>query len=325
MNIEAKYKEESDYIRNEVDIIIQNLSTQIGPKYLSIPYKFLFESGGKRIRPIITYLCAGIFDSEPVKFIKSAVSIELLHNFTLVHDDIMDKSPLRRGRQTIHTKWDDSTAILLGDTILAFAYDLLDENINVYKEFNLGLKNVCLGQAYDVEYNNKDKVEIEEYIEMIGNKTSSLLVSAGAIGAILGGANLEQVNNIKKFNHYLGLAFQLQDDYLDLTADEAELGKFIGQDIIEGKKTFMMIRAKELAFESEDLELITKFYDEKGLSVLDIPKVKVVLKKLGIFDEALKLINEYSQKSLEYLKELPDNEYKEMLIVLSNKLMKRRN
>ncbi|MCX6146177.1 MAG: polyprenyl synthetase family protein, partial [Candidatus Kapabacteria bacterium] len=166
MNIEAKYKEESDYIRNEVDKIIQNLSTQIGPKYLSIPYKFLFESGGKRIRPIITYLCAGIFDPKPIKFVKSAVSIELLHNFTLVHDDIMDKSPLRRGRQTIHTKWDDSTAILLGDTILAFAYDLLDENINVYKEFNLGLKNVCLGQAYDVEYNNNDKVEIEEYIEM---------------------------------------------------------------------------------------------------------------------------------------------------------------
>lgn len=325
MNIETQFILETENFRTLVDKEIQNLSLQIGPKYLSTPYKYLFESGGKRIRPILTFLFAGIFDTNPAKVLKSAVAIELLHNFTLVHDDIMDKSPLRRGKQTIHTKWDDSTAILLGDTILAYAFDMLEENINVYKEFNLGLKNVCLGQAYDVEYNNQDKVEIKEYFEMIGNKTSSLLVCAGSIGAILGGANVEQIASIKQFNYYLGLAFQMQDDYLDLTANQAELGKFIGQDIIEGKKTFMIIRAKELATDAEDLNLINKFYIEKGLSVSDVPKVRLLLEKLGIIDELLNKINEYSQKSLEFLEELPNNTYKNMLIILSNKLMKRRS
>lgn len=307
------YKEYFDLIQNKLFEIAENTK----PNSMKEPFVYLIENGGKRLRPILTMLSAGAVNGNPLDAINSGVSLEIMHNFTLVHDDIMDSSPLRRGKETVHTKWDNSVAILLGDLMLGIALQLLMQDakhqnfINLQEVFNDSLVVVCEGQALDVEYNIKQDINVDDYLDMISKKTGNLIKASVLMGCYIGNANDKEIKLLEEFSYSLGLAFQIQDDYLDLTSDDT--GKIIGQDIVEGKKTFMIIRSKELAESKEDKELINKFYQNNGLQRDEIQNMLNLITKLGVLDEAKDKFESYYQNAYDSINKLKQNEYTTMI------------
>ena len=214
------------------------------PKNLYDPIKYVLDIGGKRMRPILTLMAHQLFNSEIEKSVKAAVAIEVFHNFTLLHDDIMDEAPLRRGVKTVHEKWDKNSAILSGDTMLVQSYNLLMSVEDTYlrevlNTFNKAAKEVCEGQQLDMDFENREDVSILEYLKMIEYKTSVLLAASLKIGAINGGATIEEANHVYEFGKNMGIAFQLKDDLLDAYGDPGNFGKQIGGDIISNKKTYL--------------------------------------------------------------------------------------
>jgi geranylgeranyl diphosphate synthase type II len=222
------------------------------PAELYEPISYLMQLGGKRMRPVLVLIATEIFDGNVLKALDAAIGIELFHNFTLMHDDIMDKAPLRRGKPTVHAKWNESAAILSGDVMFVEAYKLMikvDDSIlrEVLAIFSDTASGVCQGQQADMNFEKRDDVSLPEYLEMIRQKTAVLLAGSMQIGALIGGAVPDQANLIYEFGENLGLAFQLQDDILDVYGNPEKFGKQVGGDILSNKKTFMLIKAKELA------------------------------------------------------------------------------
>ncbi len=237
------------------------------PKNLYQPIDYILQLGGKRIRPILTLMAADIFSSDYKKALPAALAVEVFHNFTLVHDDIMDDAPLRRGEATVHEKWDISTGILSGDAMLILAYQYFENYEPIIfqklaKLFSKTALEVCDGQQLDVDFETRNDVTIDEYLNMIRLKTSVLVAAALKMGAIVAETNEEDANLIYSFGLNLGLAFQLQDDYLDTFGDSATFGKQIGGDIIENKKTYLYLKALEVSNE-EDKQKLLFFYQEK--------------------------------------------------------------
>lgn len=312
-NFDTTYKEFYQVIQKRLFEVANNTK----PKILKDPFIYLIENGGKRLRPILSMLSAGAVGGNPYNAVDCGVSLEILHNFTLVHDDIMDSSPLRRGKETIHKKWNIPIGILVGDIMIGYACQLMPKNnILEYQEkiqelFMDSLIVVCEGQALDVEYNIRRNITVENYLEMIGKKTANLIRTSVVMGCYCGEANKEQVKIMEEFAYSLGLAFQIQDDYLDLTSNES--GKVIGQDIVEGKKTFMIIRSKELATDSDDVSIIDKFYNEDGLENENIDKILNLIDKLGVLNEAKELFEMYYQKAEDSLNKIEQNDYTLML------------
>jgi geranylgeranyl diphosphate synthase type II len=310
---DSTYKEFYELIQNKLFEIANNTTPQI----MREPFVYLIENGGKRLRPILTMLSAGAVGGDPLVAVDCGVSVEILHNFTLVHDDIMDSSPLRRGRDTVHIKWNIPVGILVGDIMIGYACQLIPKNGKIksqeklQKLFMNGLIVVCEGQALDIEYNIRKDITVENYLDMINKKTANLVKTSVLMGCYCGDANEEQIVIMEEFAYSLGLAFQIQDDFLDLTSSES--GKVIGQDIVEGKKTFMIIRCKELAEDKSDIELINRFYSENGLNNDDIPKVLDLIEKLGIFKEAKDLFEKHYANAEESLNKLEQNDYTKML------------
>lgn len=301
------------------------------PESLYHPITYLFEGGGKRLRPILTMLSAGAVGGDPKLALPSGVAMEILHNFTLVHDDIMDKSPIRRGRETIHKRWNESTAILSGDVMLGIAYHLLlvttDKMENFPKiltAFTHGLIEVCEGQATDLDFQHVGAVPMAEYLTMIEKKTARLLEMSAVIGGLIGNATEDQLHHLHQFALHLGLAFQIQDDLLDLTAEQHELGKFIGQDIVEGKKTYLIIRATEKARSPEHLHLMQRFYEEKGLGAEHIDTMKSMMSELGVFTDAQLEVNRHLEAAINSINSLPQNYYSQMLAWLIDMLNQRK-
>jgi geranylgeranyl diphosphate synthase type II len=237
------------------------------PKNLYEPIDYILHLGGKRMRPILTLMAADIFSSNYKKALPAALAVEVFHNFTLVHDDIMDDAPLRRGKATVHEKWDISTGILSGDAMLILAYQYFENYEPIIfqklaKLFSKTALEVCDGQQLDVDFETRKDVTIDEYINMIRLKTSVLVAAALKMGAIVAETNELDANLIYAFGLNLGLAFQLQDDYLDTFGDAATFGKQIGGDIIENKKTYLYLKALEVANE-EDKQKLLFFYQQK--------------------------------------------------------------
>ncbi|SDT86844.1 geranylgeranyl diphosphate synthase, type II [Polaribacter sp. Hel1_33_78] len=237
------------------------------PKNLYEPIDYILHLGGKRMRPILTLMAADIFSSNYKKALPAALAVEIFHNFTLVHDDIMDDAPLRRGKATVHEKWDISTGILSGDAMLILAYQYFENYEPIIfqklaKLFSKTALEVCDGQQLDVDFETRKDVTIDEYINMIRLKTSVLVAAALKMGAIVAETNELDANLIYDFGLNLGLAFQLQDDYLDTFGDAATFGKQIGGDIIENKKTYLYLKALEVANE-EDKQKLLFFYQQK--------------------------------------------------------------
>lgn len=230
------------------------------PASLYNPVNYILELGGKRLRPVLTLMSAELFGADYHKALDAALSIEVFHNFSLIHDDIMDDAPLRRGQETVHEKWDINTGILSGDAMLIMAYQLFENyNSNTFqalaKLFSKTALEVCEGQQYDVDFETRDDVEIFEYLKMIEYKTAVLVGAAMKMGAIVAGANENDQNNIYEFGKNLGIAFQLQDDYLDAFGNPKTFGKQVGGDIIENKKTVLYLKTMELASEDDKKQM----------------------------------------------------------------------
>ena len=230
------------------------------PKNLYQPVQYILNLGGKRLRPVLTLMTAEIFKASYNNALNAALSIEVFHNFSLVHDDIMDDAPLRRGKQTVHEKWDVNTGILSGDAMLIMAYQLF-ENYDAItfqalaKVFSKTALEVCEGQQYDVDFETRTDVTIAEYLKMIEYKTAVLVGAAMKMGAIVAGASVKDQNDIYEFGKNLGMAFQLQDDYLDAFGDPKTFGKQVGGDIIENKKTYLYLKALEFLNENDKMKL----------------------------------------------------------------------
>ena len=238
----------ADEILNMVNEFLGNLPYDRKPYSLYEPVKYVLSMGGKRIRPTLMLLSYNIFKNDPEKILMNAVALETYHNYTLLHDDLMDNADLRRGHETVHKKWGANTAILSGDSMLVLAYERMaqcDEKhlAKVLKIFTTTALEIGEGQQYDMEFETRNDVKEEEYIEMIRLKTSVLLACALKIGAVLADASEEDAENLYKFGEQIGLAFQLQDDFLDVYGDTKVFGKEIGGDITSNKKTFMLINA----------------------------------------------------------------------------------
>jgi geranylgeranyl diphosphate synthase, type II len=237
---------------NEYTQIIEKALAEIDfpdePKELYQPVNYILQLGGKRIRPVFTLMAAEFFTPKPETALPAALAIEIFHNFSLLHDDIMDKADIRRGKPTVHKKWNENTAILSGDAAMILAYEQLTqlpENlfIPVFKTFNKTALEVCEGQQLDMNFEIRNDVTIQEYLEMIRLKTSVLLAASLEIGAICAGAGIYEQQALYEIGQNIGMAFQLQDDYLDTYANEAKFGKSIGGDIVNNKKTYLLISA----------------------------------------------------------------------------------
>lgn len=322
-------------IRQQVQTCLNDALLYSNPASLYEPIQYVFAGGGKRLRPMLTVFSAtAISEDESTynKAVQAGSAIEILHNFTLVHDDIMDKSSLRRGRQTVHKRWNDATAIIAGDTMLGIAYKLLTEaagDLSSLREiiacFNNGLIGVCEGQALDMEYQHRHGVSMEMYKNMIGKKTAKMLEACAEIGSYISGGNSEQLYALKSYAHNLGIGFQIQDDYLDLTAVQQELGKPIGNDIIEGKKTYLIIRAQEKNPMGTDAALLEKFFEQQGLAAEEVPQMYEMLDRLGVLDDARLEVENYAEKAADMLNVLPNSDAKEMLLLLNDQLTGRRH
>lgn len=299
-----------------------SIETEINTKKLKESYRYLISNGGKRFRPLMTTLSCAMFTGDYLRAVNQGIAIELLHNFTLVHDDIMDKSPLRRGKETIYQKWDDTTAILLGDLILGLSCKKLKvgleplQGMYAMNAFNTGLVEVCDGQGYDLEFEDRNDITIDEYFMMIERKTGSLIKTSFVIGGIVGGATEEEQNKLAKVGIELGTAFQLQDDLLDIVGETKDFGKKIGQDIIDGKKTYLIIKAKEKASTSTHKQLIDEFFIKSGID--KVLEMRQMFDELGILSELSTLIEQKFEYVFNSIREIKDNEYSELLIGLLN-------
>lgn len=277
------------------------------PENLYLPIEYIMSLGGKRIRPVLCLAACHLFSGDYRKALPAAVGIELFHNFTLLHDDIMDHAALRRNHSTVHEKWDVNTAILSGDAMMIKALQHVTQTDTarlkaVMELFNTTALEVCEGQQYDMEFEHRNKVSESEYLEMIRLKTAVLLAGSMKIGAVIGGASDEASNHIYSFAQNIGLAFQLQDDLLDVYGDETQFGKSIGGDIVANKKTYLLIKARELANEQQaallndwlektdyhredKIAAVRRLYDQMGIAAMVRSKID------HYFDAAMNALN----------------------------------
>lgn len=299
------------------------------PSELYEPIRYIMALGGKRFRPLLTLLAASIYSDQWEKAIKPAMAVEVFHNFTLMHDDIMDQAPLRRGKPTVHKKWNANTAILSGDVMLIRAYDLLldipaEKLCRVLERFNKTAAEVCEGQQLDMNFETRWDVTEEEYLGMIRLKTSVLLGFALELGGIMGGADDESIQLLYDAGENIGIGFQLKDDLLDVYGDPSKFGKQVGGDIISNKKTFLLIEALSKADTDSRAEL-DKWIGQKDFDKNEkVQAVTSIYEKLGIRAFTEERIQEYFTKGLSSLHALKiDEERKQPLLQFAQQLVER--
>ena len=296
----------ADEILFKVNDYINNISYNRKPWSLYEPIKYVLSLGGKRIRPILMLLSYNLFKDDPESILSPACALETYHNYTLLHDDLMDDAPLRRGQQTVHVRWDANTAVLSGDSMLVLAFERMakcnDKHLReVLKLFTTTALEIGEGQQYDMEFETRNDVKEEEYIEMIRLKTSVLLACAMKIGAILADAPQEDAENLYKFGEQVGLAFQLQDDYLDVYGDPKVFGKKIGGDITSNKKTYMLINPFNKANIRQRKELEKWITCEHFARDEKVEAVTKLYNKIGVYKMAIDRINYYFEEANKYL------------------------
>lgn len=319
----------SKEILQKVNEFIEQLPYDRKPQSLYEPVKYVLSIGGKRVRPVLMLLAYNLFKDDPERILMPACALETYHNYTLLHDDLMDNADVRRGMPTVHKKWDANTAILSGDSMLVLAYHRMlqcdaDKQPEVMKLFTETALEIGEGQQYDMEFETRDDVTEEEYIEMIRLKTSVLLACAMKIGAILAGATAEEADYIYKYGEQIGLAFQLQDDLLDVYGDPKVFGKAVGGDITSNKKTYMLINAFQRANASQRAELehwvAAKEFDRSE----KVAAVTEIYNQIGIRELCEEKINFYFEESKKYLSMINvADERKQMLRQYAAEMMKR--
>jgi geranylgeranyl diphosphate synthase, type II len=297
------------------------------PRSVYEPIRYVFQTGGKRVRSVLTLLSCEAVGGKARNALGAAVAIEILHNFTLVHDDVMDNAELRRGCPTVHRRWDTNVAILSGDQMIPSAYRLLLTNSLPRKEralevFTDAFKQVCEGQGLDKEFELRSDVTLRDYFVMIRKKTGRVITAATEIGALAGGGSQEQVTTLRKFGECLGRAFQLQDDLLDIVGSEPEFGKTIGGDIIEGKKTYLLLRAIELSA-GTDRSLLRSIAQHKKVPRNAVKRVKSIYERTGVLRETEREIARSTKQAQQMLGDLPMSSARETLHWLAHRLLVR--
>ena len=321
----------AEEILTKVNTFLDNIPYDRKPQSLYEPIKYVLSMGGKRIRPVLMLLAYNLFKDDPESILMPACALETYHNYTLLHDDLMDNADLRRGHQTVHRRWDANTAILSGDSMLVLAYQRMaqcsaDKMQQVLMLFTETALEIGEGQQYDMDFEHRNDVREEEYIEMIRLKTSVLLACATKIGAILAGASAQDADNIYRFGEQMGLAFQLQDDFLDVYGDTKVFGKAIGGDIVSNKKTYMLINAFNRADAAQRAELerwieakdfdakekiaaVTRIYNEIGIDRLAMEKIKFYFNESKKYLDAVSVAPERKAELAKYTAEMMKRQY----------------
>lgn len=310
---------------------IDGFARQNGKGSIYVPIQYILNLGGKRLRPSLSLMSCQLFSDEIEDAIHPSLAVEVFHNFTLMHDDIMDNAPLRRGKPTVHAKWNSNTAILSGDAMMIQSYQLLAKTnpahfAHIFQIFNQTALEVCEGQQMDMDFETRTDVTIDEYIEMIRLKTSVLLAGAMQIGAAIGGASLQDQEKIYRFGEATGLAFQLLDDYLDVFGDEAKVGKVKGGDIIADKKTYLQILALEIADDSSR-EVLKYWMGKKPKDPTEkVKAITSIFSRLNVQEALLEKVQTYHQQALFELKGLSiDPARTESLILLAEQMLERQH
>ncbi len=323
-------------LRLRVDSYLAPLVVPGVPQSLRDACGYVLTTGGKRLRAVLVMLASEAAGGTARQALPAAAAVEIMHNFTLVHDDVMDHAPSRRGVPTVHVKWDLNTAILAGDTLLAVAYKELlrtrhDDIRMLVRLFTRGVYDVCEGQAMDLAYEKRDDVGVEEYFDMIARKTGRLITTSAEMGARIGGGSPRTVRALKTFGAHLGRAFQLQDDLLDVVGDERRFGKTIGGDIIEGKRTFLLLTALERAH-GTDRKLVERVMQRKTgvaerLSASErrslVRRVRAMYESYGIIAATRQKVAAYTHLARRSLDAVPASPAREMLHWLSLSLVHR--
>lgn len=298
-----------DHWKKQIEAEIKKQAFGHQPKSLYEPIRYIMALGGKRLRPLLTVLSYSLYKKDTDGIIKYATAVEAFHNFTLLHDDIMDKAPLRRGKPTVHEKWNVNTAILSGDVMLVKVYDMfLDLEEAKLKEvlriFNQCAAEVCEGQQWDMEFESKSKVTEAQYIEMIRLKTAVLLGFALELGAVLAGTSAEDRRSLREFGTNIGIGFQLKDDLLDVYADQKKFGKQVGGDIIANKKTFLLIKAIEKSRGKDKAELLRWLAAKKFDKRKKVKAITEIYDRNNIAQLTEQRINDYFDKGFQSLETL---------------------
>lgn len=316
-----------EYFKKQLSHFLDTTSTE--PKYLYEPVKYALSAGGKRIRPILCLMSTEMFGGNIDNSINSALGLEIFHNFTLLHDDIMDNSDLRRGRPTVHKKWTENIAILSGDLMSLVACRCASKSpINTDKVLDTFLQTaieICEGQQYDMDFESEENVSVDDYLKMINLKTAVLLAGSLKIGALIAGASTDDCENIYQYGRYAGLAFQLQDDLLDTYGDEKVFGKPIGGDIAENKKTFLLINAMNQAQGEEKKELLKWISAENFDRKEKYDAVKSIYDRLNIKDLTISKIEECYNIADSYINKISVSDNKKSVLRNYIDSMKERN
>ena len=307
---------------------ISRINWQREPEGLYAPIAYTMAAGGKRIRPQLAMIACQLFGGNPEEVAPAAMALEVFHNFTLLHDDVMDHAEVRRGRPTVHIQWDENTAILSGDQMLIEAYKLLAEVPafvlpEVLQMFNKMATEVCEGQQYDVDFEKQDQVPIADYLKMIRLKTAVLLATALKMGAYIAGADTQAQDALYQFGINIGLAFQIQDDILDVWGDPTTFGKAVGGDISCNKKTFVLLMAMQMANDVQHHELSDWLEQVLDDNAEKITCVTNIYNQIGVREACNKVVEEYTQQALNILDNLPQNAATDELRNLAKKLYNR--
>jgi geranylgeranyl diphosphate synthase type II len=308
---------------------IKQLAFPVTPSRLYDPVRYMLEIGGKRMRPVLVLMGCEVFGKSPALAMNAALGVEVFHNFTLLHDDIMDQAPLRRSVPTVHAKWNQSIAILSGDVMFVKACELINDikpdKIKPCMEIFLrAAREVCEGQQYDMDFESEQSVSIEQYLEMIRLKTAVLVGASLQIGAVIGDADTEDASHLYDFGMNLGMAFQLQDDILDAYGDAGKFGKQTGGDILANKKTFLLLTALSRA-EGDTLAELNKWLRLQSSQYIPAEKVeavKAIYDRLGVHESAVSKMDELYNHALNHLQAIPvDDAHKNPLRTLAGELM----
>jgi geranylgeranyl diphosphate synthase type II len=329
----ARFERRYAHLQRLINTKLASFVTQGGPKDLTAGSRYVLTATGKRVRSTLVLLSCEAVGGRTKDALHAAAAIEMMHNFTLVHDDVMDNATSRRGRATVHTKWNVNNAILVGDVILGLAYrSLLKSRTKViHRAAQLltdGFIDVCKGQAFDLEYERRTDITLQEYYRMIRKKTGALIATATELGAVLGNGTPKQARSLRTFGARIGRAFQIQDDLLDVIADERDFGKKIGADIVDGKKTFLLVQAlkrthgKDRAFLRTLMKARAKPAGTRGRHTL-VEKVTAIYRACGTIEAARKQIKIETDAGIRALQSLPSSDAREMLQWFSEKLVQR--
>lgn len=297
-------------LRSRIDDALPSLVEGRSPAVLYDAVEHVLRSGGKRVRPIALVLVAEAYGASVNRTLPAALAVEVFHNFTLVHDDLMDGDDERRGAPTVHTRWDPGTAVLTGDLMMGLSYDLLGrvEGTDLealYAVYHPMVEDLCAGQALDASFEDEEAVSVDAYLDMIDRKTGALLAAAFELGGVIGGASDSDQEQLSTAGRLVGRGFQIQDDLLDLVAEDEAWGRGVGGDLVAGKKTFLTLRALEQA-EGAEYEWFARLVTDGGLPPDDVPEARERMSALGVFAEARDAVRSYTERAHDKLAALPE-------------------